>query len=254
MPTVIQSHLNPTAYKERFYRDLMHPRGGVRFQLREAESDLWIHTDKPRERVARRALREIRRVLTAHIAANPDFKTSLVPLPPCAGCPAPIRAMLQAAETAGVGPMAGVAGMVAQYVGKALLADGAAHVLVENGGDIFLYRPNFSTTIGLFAGQHPLSLKVGIRIPPAPVSTGIATSSGTVGPSLSFGKADATCVIAPDATLADAAVTAIANRIKTPEDLEPTLTWGGTLKGVTGIVALVQSSFSAWGAVELVKL
>ena len=232
----------------------MHPRGGFSFQVREGESDLWIHTDVPRKRSARRALREIRRVLTAHIAENPDFKTSLSPLPLCHECPDPIREMLEAAKIAGVGPMAGVAGMVAQYVGKALLADGAAHVIVENGGDLFICRPEIPTTIGLFAGQSPLSLKVGLRVPATSYGTGLATSSGTVGPSLSLGKADAVCVLSPDAILADAAVTAIANRITTPADLETALAWGATLEGVTGIAAVMRSSLAAWGAVELVKL
>ena len=252
--TSTQTALKPESYTNRFYRHLSHPGSGATFQVQEGESDLWIHTDRPREALAYQALREIRDILTGHIRKNPDFQTSLVPLSPCPDCPEPIRDMLAAARIAGVGPMAGVAGMVAQWVGRTLLEDGAPHVLVENGGDIFLHRPRVPTVIGLFAGQSPLSLKVGLRIPPTATPMGIATSSGTVGPSLSFGKADAVCAISPDATLADAAVTAIANHIQTPGDLEPALTWGASLMGVTGIAAIVRSSFAAWGAVEVVKL
>ena len=252
--TLTQNTLSPESYTNRFYRNLVNPDQGVSFQIQEGESDLWIHTDRPRETLARKALREVRQILIDHIEVNPEFETSLDPLPPCPDCPKVIREMLKAARIAQVGPMAGVAGAVAEWVGRALLEDGAAFVLVENGGDLFLYRPSFPTTIGLFAGQSPLSLKVGLRIPPTTAPLGIATSSGTVGPSLSFGKADAVCAISPNAILADAAVTAIANRIQTPEDLETALTWGASMGGITGIVAIVRDSFAAWGNVELVKL
>ncbi|MBW1660340.1 MAG: UPF0280 family protein [Deltaproteobacteria bacterium] len=252
--TLAQNTLTPESYTNRFYRNLVSPDQGVSFQVQEGESDLWIHTDKPREILVREALREVRQILIDHIEKNPVFETSLDPLPSCPSCHEIIREMLDAAEDAGVGPMAGVAGAVAKWVGETLLEDGAPHVLVENGGDLFLYRPRFSTTIGLFAGQSPLSLKVGIKIPPTPTPMGIATSSGTVGPSLSFGKADAVCAISTNAVLADAAVTAIANRIQTPEDLEAALTWGASLEGITGIAAIIQSRFAAWGAVEVVKL
>jgi ApbE superfamily uncharacterized protein (UPF0280 family) len=252
---VIETYtLSPETYTDRFYRNLAHPGEGVVFQVQEGESDLWIHTDKPLEEEAYNALQEVRKSLTDYIRQNPDFKDSLTPLPRDPHGPKAIRMMLVAAEVAGVGPMAGVAGMVAQFVGKALLAVGASYVLVENGGDCFLYRPHKSTTIGLFAGQSPLSLKVGIKIPPTPEPMGIATSSGTIGPSLSLGRADAVCAISNDATLADATVTAIANRIQTPEDLESVLNWGATLRGITGIAAIVRSTLAAWGVVEIVKL
>ncbi len=246
--------LDPGAYTHRFYRNLVHPNRGFSFQVQEGESDLWIHTDKPRESHAQKALHEVRKTLIQYINRDPSFKTSLRPLPLCSECPGIVQEMLHAAKIADVGPMAGVAGMIAKAVGHALIEDGAAHVLVENGGDCFIYRPDSPTTLGLFAGQSPLSMKVGIKIPPNPEPVGAATSSGTVGPSLSFGKADAVCVLSPDATLADAAVTAIANRIHSPEDLESALTWGASLKGVNGIAAIVGEHLAAWGTVELVKL
>lgn len=249
-PTILQ----PELYTQRFYRDLIRPEGGATFQVRKGESDLWIHTDKQREGVARRALSESRKMLMDYIEIHPEFKTSLIPLPAISPCPKPIEIMIRRSKAAGVGPMAGVAGMVARYVGEALISDGASHVLVENGGDLFIYRPHFPTTIGLFAGQNPLSLKIGIKIPPSPGPIGVATSSGTVGPSLSFGRADAVCALSPDAILADATATAIANRIQAPEDLEKALSWGSSIDGITGIVAVVQSTLAAWGAVELIKL
>ena len=254
MPPTAAASLRPNTYTHRFYRNLTHPAGGSAFQVHEGESDLWIHTDHPRETRASQALREIRTILTRHIAENPEFKTALVPLPPCYHCPQPVREMLEAARIAGVGPMAGVAGAVARYVGQAILHEGALHVLVENGGDLFIHRPHAHTTIAVFSGQSPLSMKIGIKIPPTAAPVGMATSSGTVGPSLSFGKADAVCALSPNAILADTAATAIANRIRSTEDLESALAWGSALEGVTGIVAVAGADLAAWGEIELVKL
>ena len=246
--------LQPELYSHRFYRDIIHTGDGATFRIREGESDLWVHTDAQREEIARRALLESREMLMDYIEIHPVFKTSLTPISARHPCPNPIDVMIRRSRTVGVGPMAGVAGMVARYVGEALVSDGASHVLVENGGDIFIYRPHFPTTIGLFAGQSPLSLKIGIKIPPYPGPIGVATSSGTVGPSLSFGKADAVCVLSHDAILADTTATAVANRIQAPEDMEKALSWGASIKEITGIIAIVQSALAAWGAVELIKL
>lgn len=254
MQSISPSNLNPGYYTHRFYRDLSQPKGGFTFQVREKESDLWIHTDARREGTARQALLKARRMLNDYMERDPKFKTSLSPIHPIRPCPRPIYGMIRAAKTARVGPMAGVAGMIAQYVGKALISDGASHVIVENGGDLFIYRPKSSTKVGLFAGQSPLSLKIGINIPPSHDPIGVATSSATVGPSLSFGRADAVCAISPDATLADAVVTSIANRIQTPEDMKTALSWGSTIEGIVGISAILGSNLAAWGAVELVKL
>ncbi len=247
-------HLAPKIYHSRFYRHLSHPSSGVSFQIREGESDLWIHTNTPKKKTARQALLSVRKILNDYIRRDPTFKTALIPLDPLVPCPEPVEEMIHCAFAAGVGPMAGVAGMIAQYVGLALIADGATHVLVENGGDLFVYRPQAPTTVGLFAGESPLSLKVGIKIPPSDIPIGIATSSGTVGVSLSFGKADAVCAISQNATLADAAATAIANRIQTSTDLDPALSWGARIDGIKGIVAIVGASLAAWGSIELVRI
>ena len=254
MPSRLSANLMPETYSTRFYRELSHPREGAVFQICEGESDLWIHTDVNREETARHALSVVRKSLINYMKRDPTFEGALAPLNPLSPCPEPVFEMIRASSVAGVGPMAGVAGMIAQYVGRALVAESASHVLVENGGDLFIYRPRDTTTIGLFAGETPLSLKVGVKIPPSKKPVGIATSSGTVGPSLSFGKADAVCAISWDATLADAAATAIANRIRTSEDLEDALVWGSSLEGVMGIVAILGSTLAAWGSVELIKL
>jgi uncharacterized protein len=216
------------------------------------ETDLYILARSALAQEARETVIQLRQQLEAYIAAHPLFQTSLAPLPEDPLAPRIAKEMLAAAQAAGVGPMAGVAGAMAAFVGKALLAF-TPEVVVENGGDIFLHT---STTrkIGIFAGASPLSMRVGICVPAERQPLGICTSSATVGPSLSLGKADAVCVISPSATLADAAATALGNIVQGKGDIESALQAGRKIRGVEGVVIIVDEALGAWGEYELVKL
>ena len=125
--------------------------------------------------------------------------------------------MSESAEKVGVGPMASVAGAIAEFVGNELSAY-SAEVIVENGGDIYL-KSLEKRIIGVYAGESPLTGKLGLEIDGEDTPLGVCTSSGTVGHSLSFGKADAVIVLSKSATLADAAATAIGNLVAQPEDI-----------------------------------
>ena len=216
------------------------------------ETDLYILAQGVLEPEAREAIIQLRQQLEAYINANPQFQTSLVPLPADPRAPLIVKEMLSAAQQAGVGPMAGVAGAMAAFVGAALLAF-TPEVVVENGGDIFL-KTGFERTIGIFAGKSPLSMQVGIRVPVEKQPLGVCTSSATVGPSLSLGRADAVCVISPSATLADAAATALGNMVQGKGDIERVLEAGQKIPGVEGVVIIVDDGLGAWGGYELVKL
>ena len=91
--------------------------------------------------------------------------------------------------------MAAVAGGIAECVGQGLLDAGHKEIIVENGGDLFLSR-SVALTVSIFAGQSPLSNRLGLNIVPEQMPLGICTSSGTVGHSLSFGLADSVTVVA----------------------------------------------------------
>jgi len=148
--------------------------------------------------------------------------------------------------------MAAVAGAMAESVGKDLLAN-SAEVIVENGGDIFIHSAR-ELKVGIFAGKSPLSFRVGLKIPGANHGWGVCTSSGTVGPSLSFGRADAACVLAPSAALADAAATAIGNLVSSSADLPQGLEKAQTIPGLTGVVIIIGDKLGAWGDVELTEI
>jgi ApbE superfamily uncharacterized protein (UPF0280 family) len=237
---------------ERHYRSWLARDGLVPFRITVQETDLYILARTALEREAHETVINIRHQLEEYIKANPLFQTSLDPLPDDPRAPKIVKEMLAASQKAGVGPMAGVAGAVAEFVGRELLAK-TPEVVVENGGDIFM-QSSTERRIGLFAGESPLNMKVGVRVPPERTPLGICTSSGTVGHSTSFGKADAVCVISPSCALADAAATALGNRVGGKGDIEGILEEGQKISGVEGIVIIVGDAMGAWGEYELVNL
>ena len=238
--------------RQRHYRNWLPKDGLVPFRAAVQETDLYILARTLLEQEAREAIIRLRGQLEAYIRDNPSFKISLVPLPADPRAPRIVKAMLAAAQKAGVGPMAGVAGAMAQSVGTALLA-ATPEVVVENGGDLFL-RISTERKIGLFAGTSPLTMRVGVSVPPERTPLGICTSSGTVGHSKSFGRADAVCVISPSAALADAAATALGNMVQGKGDVEGALERGRTIPGVEGVVIIVGDTMGAWGGYELVEI
>jgi len=153
-----------------------------------------------------------RQELESYIGRNPDFQTSLEPVGVEKGAPEIINIMADAAEKAGVGPMAAVAGAVSELLVREAVEMGAEWIVVENGGDICIYG-NRDFNLLVFAGKSPLSGKSGFSINPGEKSYGICTSSGTVGHSISLGDADAVSVFARSTPVADAFATAIANRV-----------------------------------------
>jgi hypothetical protein len=160
--------------------------------------------------------------------------------------------MIRTSRLANVGPMAAVAGAMAEWVSKDLL-ELSREVIVENGGDIYLATSK-ERTIGIYAAESPFSLKIGVVIRPEETPLGICTSSGTVGHSLSFGKADAVCIVSKSAALADAAATAVGNIIQEKKDIELGLERGKEIEGVLGTLIIVGDKMGVWGDIKLIQL
>jgi ApbE superfamily uncharacterized protein (UPF0280 family) len=237
-------------YEERTYRSLINKGNLTSYNVKIVESDLLISSDTNLSDVALKSLAKYRHSLETYIKSHPDFLESLLPLPENDLAPPIVREMLSKAKLCGVGPMAGVAGAVSEFVGYDLLNQ-TGNLIIENGGDIFIKTENKLIT-SVYAGVSPLSYNVNFVVKPQETPLGICTSSATVGPSLSFGKADAVCVISKSATLADAAASAIGNKVKSKNDIKPALDFGMKIKGVTGIIIILESEMGAIGEVELV--
>ena len=233
---------NRNEYRVRVTSDL------CRWSMQYKETELYICAEKLLTKEAFKAAVSLRRVLDEYIEQNETFKTSLTPLEPMPGAHSVIADMCSAGKAAGVGPMAAVAGAFAAYVGNVLLKE-SSKVIVENGGDIFM-KTGEKSVVAVYAGESPLSMKIGLEVDASePIS--VCTSSGTVGPSLSFGKADAAVIISRDACLADACATRLGNDIKKESDIKKALDIVYGIKGILGAAAVIGDKFGAIGEVEL---
>ncbi len=242
------------SYEPRTYRSRMARAGLVGFRVVVKETDLWVLAARDFSRKAREVVLQERRQLEAYIAGHPGFLTTLTPWPEDPFAPPVAREMIAAARRVGVGPMAAVAGALAERVGRALAQEPLnPEVIVENGGDLYL-EVTSPAIVSLFAGKSPLSHRVGLRIEPDLSPLGVCTSSGSVGHSLSFGRADAACVLAHKASLADAAATALGNLVPDAGAIGAALAWAASVPEILGAVVVVGDKLGAWGRVELVPL
>lgn len=249
---------DPRAYRHRFYRDLIDNQGLIATQVRLRETDLHIMAVTDVTRRAGELVAVARLQIEQYISRNRAFSRSLVPLPEDILAPPIVRRMFAAANKAGVGPMAAVAGAIAEYVGHGLVEDGHKEIIIENGGDIFLLRSR-PCTIAVFAGASPLSNRFGLRLAPESMPVGVCTSSGTVGHSLSFGRADAVTVVADSAIVADAAATRLGNEAGNGDVAEKAavnrvLAVAQSLLDIRGVVVVCGETMGAVGDVELVPV
>ena len=173
-------------YEERAYRDLVKTEDLIKFKVIVKETDLLVRGERDLSGEARESVLRYRHQLQTYISMNPEFQTSLIPLEDAPHVPEIIQEMIRTSKLAYVGPMAAVAGAMAEMVSKDLLKLSKV-VIVENGGDIYLATSK-ERTVGIYAGNSPLSLKIGILIKPEETPLGICTSSGTVGHSLVLGR------------------------------------------------------------------
>jgi len=236
-------------YEPRTYRHWVKGKDLVPFNVTVKETDLYIRASKNLSSKARKLVMKYREALEKYIERHPSFLTSLEPLPLDDDAPQIVKLMAEAARKAGVGPMASVAGAIAEFVGSELLAF-SPEVIVENGGDIFL-KSLRKRLISIYAGESPLTGKIGLEIEPEETPLGICTSSGTVGHSLSYGQADAVVALSPSTPLADAAATAIGNLIKQPDDIPSGIELAKSIQGLKGVLIIKDDKVGIWGEVKI---
>ncbi len=244
----------PDSYRERTYRGQVGTEGLVSCEVILRETDLQILAPVDVAATALDLVRHYRNQLENYIARNPEFQTAMSPLPLDRLAPAIVQEMYRAADAAGVGPMAAVAGVIAEFVGLGLLErHNLSEIVVENGGDIYLQRQQVAT-VAIFAGASPLSNKVGIRLRAEQTPIGICTSSATVGHSISLGRADAVTVLSASTALADAVATRIGNETKQDRDINQALALAATISGIRGVLIIKGKKMGVWGDLELVGL
>jgi uncharacterized protein len=237
---------------DRTYRSFISDRNYKRFNVKVSETDLFVLADSDLTDLACRSALTCRLQIEEYIRIHPEFRTSLVPISWDSLAPDIVRDMLTASVIAGVGPMAAVAGAIAEYVGRDLSRE-SINVMVENGGDIYL-NVNNNVLIGIFAGDSPLSGRIALNIDAKETPIGICTSSGTVGHSLSFGIADAVCIKSKSAALADAAATSAGNLIKKKTDVKKALARAMSIPGVLGVLIVTGDTLAVQGSMDLKKV
>jgi uncharacterized protein len=240
------------SYQERTYRGRVTSTDLVSFHVAVKETDLWISADANLEKEARDLVFNCRQQLETYIRIYPEFVAYLTPYQFDPLAPAIVKKMIEVTGRIGVGPMASVAGVIAQYVAEGLLGL-TDQVIVENGGDIFL-KTNRPATVSIFAGASVLSDRIGLKIPVRQMPLGVCSSSAKVGHSLSIGNTDVCCILSHCAALADGAATAIGNMVKSKGDLKTIDQWVAQVPEIIGGVVIVGGSIAAWGDIELIDL
>ncbi len=215
------------------------------------ETRLRLATDRYEAAVEAVALQ--RGQLEAYLARHPGFRTALVPIGLLPGAPEIVQRMHRAAVRAGVGPMAAVAGAIAQMAAEAALAAGAREAVVENGGDVFLASPE-PVLVALYAGRAAVRGRLALRVTPERMPLSVCSSSGRMGHSLSLGDCDLATVVSADGALADAAATRAGNLVRSEADLERAAREIAAIPGVAGVLLVKGSRVALAGELpELVR-
>ncbi|MBA4390720.1 MAG: hypothetical protein C0399_07265 [Syntrophus sp. (in: bacteria)] len=230
----------------------MRPQDLICYEVQHKETDLFCCTKTDISRFIRERVFFYRHQLEEYISMKPLFMETLEPLENDPIAPALVREMIETSALLNVGPMATVAGAVAEFVGKDIMPLSDTFI-IENGGDIYL-KTDVERVIQIYAKDSPFSEKIGIKLKPCSFPYGVCTSSATVGPSLSFGKADAVCIIATSALFADGLATCLGNIVKKKDDIALAIEKGRQLSGVMGILIVFGEHLGVWGDLDIVKI
>ena len=176
-----------------------------------------------------------RHVLEDFIRECPEFRTAMSPIDLPDTAPEVAQRMARAAWRVGVGPMAAVAGCMAQLAAEAGLAAGAHEAVVENGGDIYIAAGS-GVTVALYAGWASVGANLSFDVQPEETPLAICSSSGKMGHSTSLGRCDLATVVAKDAALADAAATQAANLVRSIDDIDQALASVRAIEGIEGVL------------------
>ncbi len=238
-------------FRHRFYRDFSNTDRWISYRVNEESTDLYIRSQRNFAYWTQKLVRELRGAIKSHIQRQPEFVSSFEPVKSLPHVHPIITRMYKASQKANVGPMAAVAGTIAEEVGLKI-CKWSKEVIVENGGDNFLklIEPAVNT---IFAGKSTFSGKIGLRIYPDKTPLAVCTSSGTVGHSYSLGQADAVIITAKDASLADAVATGAANMVSSDANFQSALDYALSVEGISGIVLIYQDKLAAQGDIELVR-
>ncbi len=220
------------------------------YQLRETIVTISAYDQRHIE-AAKESIREQRNILEKFIQADPFFMLTLEPYDlQIDDAPCIIKEMIQCSAVFGIGPMSAVAGAIAKYAVESMIEEGAVYAIVDNGGDISILNDQ-PILVGIYAGTSPIR-DLAMEVMPRTKPLGICTSSGTVGPSISFGCADAALVVSEDPALADAAATALGNAVSSVGPLEDCFK-AINKPGIDGALVIRGQEMALWGRLPPIR-
>ncbi len=242
----------------RLYRNDMKKLGFKSFIISYFETDIWISVKsdeykKEMEEFAYERVKALRGILENFITTDTIFASTLVPYKVKDNAPEIAKTMAEVAEKAAVGPMATVAGTFSHLIGEEIKSKfNINEIILENGGDIYA-SSDTNIVISIFAGDSPFSSKLKLQVDKSYLPVGICTSSGTVGHSLSFGKADAVTVICKNTALADAYATSLCNKVKKEDDILTVINSTEAIDEIIGVVIVYKDKIGIRGDISIIK-
>jgi len=216
------------------------------FKIEYGNSKIKVYCDKDLKNEALLELEKNYMLLENYIIEDKFFLTSYSPLNISKNAPRIVKIMADVAERVNVGPMASVAGTIAELICEFMLKNGANNVIVDNGGDICL-RVSNPVTVRIYAGNSRFSNRIALKIMPESGKIGVCTSSSSVGHSVNFGDADAVTVVAKSCALADASATAIANCVRGKNGIERGIQKAKEIKGIDGTIIIRGDEMACFG-------
>lgn len=241
------------------YRETMRKGRFNSFVVSYQQSDLWIGVNSiacsaELQSFTLAELKNLWNKIENFICQYPVIQTSLSPIEIPKNSPLEIIKMIESGNRAGIGPLSSVAGFFSAYLGRLIEKKfRPKEIIVENGGDIYI-NVRDEITISIYAGQSPLSEKIGVKIPAGEAPLGVCTSSGKIGPSLSSGNADAVMIICRDTALADAFATAFGNKVKSAGDIETVLSETEKFPEILSAIVICDDKIGIRGKFEIAAL
>ena len=236
-------------YVDRAYRNIVASEDLVTFEVKVGQTDLAVSAKSDLRNETTKLVEKYRSQIEEYIEQYPDFGISLSTHDKSGKVSPIVNRMCAISKKLDVGPMAAVAGAIAEFVGTDLLRF-SDEVIVENGGDDFIVTKK-KRKVAVFAGKSKFNMKLAVEINPEDSPIGICTSSGTVGHSLSFGKADAVVVLAKSCALADGIATKIGNLVFSEEDIDFAIDEAKKIDGLKGIIIIKDDRLGVWGDIKL---
>ena len=234
---------------------------GGRFEslvYRYRDTDIWMAFDKDANvnksdiiSFIDKKCRRLWDIFEGYFRIDPEYKDSFEPYEVADNAPSVVKRLSLGSLITEVGPMAGIAGLYAEEIGKACKDQfGFKEVIVENGGDLYIDVEK-RIKVSLFAGDHPLSNKIKLDIEPDMCPMGLCASSGKFGHSKSLGKADLVSVACFDTVMADQYATAFANQVVNVSDVEEVVDTAIEVMNLMHISVFKDKTFAIGGKIKV---